>query len=349
MNSTTKTFSQYSVSVIVPIHNCQNTLKSTLDSLTSQTLKKIEIICIDDGSTDHSYDILLDYSKKYSNIKIFKTKNNGSFITRSKGISLAQGEYIGFCDADDIAEAPMYEKLYNAARNSNAELAVCAYYRKKNSDILSVEMTRPQEPYNIDHDSGWLVSINTSVWNKLIRSDIAKKHFSLKSNPRISEDALFLLSIYPNIKKICFISKPLYCYCISNSNAMKYISTEDIATIIDNWKYERTKFIQKSQENFLDIYDLAAFIHLGISIPLVMIKSNNKEFKTCISLLNYVLDSAFPRYKKSRFLSLKYVLKNREFMLLPFCAYLAKKFHLLIPLLKLYNYLTKKLNIDIKW
>ncbi len=341
--------SRYSVSIIVPIYNSQDTLKATLSSLVSQTLNDIEILCIDDGSTDNSFDIASSFSKENPKVKVYKTANNGSFLARSKGISIAQGEYIGFCDADDTAEPQMFEKLYKAAKDSNAEIASCAYYRKDGTTTSKTEMNHFQGVHCVDHRSGWLVSVNTSVWNKLIRSDIAKNHFIFNLKPRISEDALFLLSIYPNINKIVFLPEPLYNYNINNSTAMKSINSNDIKTIIESWKQERDELFRESLKSFIDIYDLAAFIHLGISLPLVLIETKSPNCKNCLKLLNAALDNYFSKYKNNRFLSFKYIFKNRNMMLLTFCAYAAKRCHILLPLLKVYYLLSSKLRFDFKW
>lgn len=349
MAPTSQTCFQYSVSIIVPVYNSQNTISTTLDSLVNQSLKNIEIICINDGSSDNSKSILSDYAKKFPQIKIINTENQGSFLARSKGIEVARGEYVGFCDADDTAELQMYEKLYNNAKKTKAEIVISAYYRKNKSNILSVEMNRNKGEFEVTHCSGWLISLNTSVWNKLIRTDIAQKHLNLTSKPRISEDALFLLSVYPNVKKVSFLPEPLYNYCANNSKAMSSLSSEEIETIIKSWKEGKSYLFHESKEDFLEIYDLAAFVHLGISIPLVLIQSGNQELQKCTVLLNKALDSCFPAYKTNRFMSLKYVLKHKSFMLLPFFAYIAKKSHILIPLLKIYNLITLKLGKNLKW
>lgn len=349
MTSTSQIPLRSNISIIVPVYNSQETLKATLDSLVDQSLKNIEIICINDGSADKSGKILNKYHKEYPQIKVVTTENQGPFSARSKGIELACGEYIGFCDADDTVDLRMYEKLYKTAHDSGSEMALCAFYRKDETNILSVEMNRNAGEFDVNYDSGWLISLNTAVWNKIIRADIAKNHLELALNPRISEDALFLLSIYPNIKKISFLSEPLYNYYINNSNAMTSVSLTDIEVIIESWKEGRSYLLQKSKESFLEVFDLAAFIHLGISIPLVLIKSNSKEFKSCTRLLNKALDSYFPKYKNNRFFSLSYILKNRSFMLLPFFAYISKKWRILMPLLKIYNQITLKLGKDLKW
>ena len=115
------------ISVIVPVFNAEKYLKMCLNSLVSQTLKNIEIICIDDGSTDNSLAILDKFKSKDDRIKIIKQKNYGVSMARNNGISEAQGEYIGFVDADDWVDKDFFEKLYNATQKYNADIATAGY------------------------------------------------------------------------------------------------------------------------------------------------------------------------------------------------------------------------------
>lgn len=343
-----KVLSPYKISVVVPVYNAQKTIALTLESLLKQTLSEIEIIVINDGSTDNSLAIASRFEKSHpKQIKVITTTNQGAYQARSAGINHAQGEYVGFCDADDTAEPEMFETLYNKIIDCNADMAVCSYYRQENEKILSTEMKYDfPEAKPVDKNAGWLVSVNTATWNKLIRTNLAKQHATLNVSPRIGEDALFLLSIYPHIRSIAFTNKPLYHYYVNNSSAMKAISKEEIHHVIQSWKQARK---QINSNDFLYIFDLAAFIHLGVSLPLVLFKSGYERAKDTYSTLLEVLDSAFSKYKRSPFLKINYVLTHRKFMVLPFFASIFTKLKLLAPLLQLYNLLTSFFGKDFKW
>ena len=111
------------VSIIVPVYNSGKYLKTCLDSLVNQTLKDIEIIAVDDCSTDNSLLILMDYAKKYHNIKVYHNRENlGQGASRNRGLDIARGEYIGFVDSDDYIRYTMYEDMYKAAVNNSAPL-----------------------------------------------------------------------------------------------------------------------------------------------------------------------------------------------------------------------------------
>ena len=111
------------VSVIIPVYNVENYLRDCLNSVVNQTLKDIEIICINDGSTDKSREILQEFADKDSRIKIIDQENKGQAAARNIGIKLAKGEFIGFVDSDDWLAADFYEKLYDSAIKFNADIA----------------------------------------------------------------------------------------------------------------------------------------------------------------------------------------------------------------------------------
>jgi colanic acid/amylovoran biosynthesis protein len=110
-------------SVIIPVYNAQSYLCECLESVINQTLKNIEIICIDDGSTDDSFFILNEYAKKDIRIRILRQENRGGGIARNAAIKIAAGEYIGFIDADDWIDTNFFETLYNQAKQNRADLA----------------------------------------------------------------------------------------------------------------------------------------------------------------------------------------------------------------------------------
>ena len=112
----------YKISVIVSIYNVENYLRECLDSLINQTLKDIEIICVNDGSIDNSLAILNEYALKDNRIKIVDKENSGYGISMNVGIEIAQGEYIGIIESDDFASPMMFENLYKLAKENNADI-----------------------------------------------------------------------------------------------------------------------------------------------------------------------------------------------------------------------------------
>lgn len=119
------------VSVIVPVYNVEKFLPRCLDSILSQSLEDIEVICVDDGSPDNSIDILRRYEARDSRVRIIRQENRGLGGARNTGLDAASGEYIGFVDSDDWIDADFYEKLYRAAVDNGADIACCSVLKHR--------------------------------------------------------------------------------------------------------------------------------------------------------------------------------------------------------------------------
>ena len=158
------------ISVIIPIYNSQNHLAKCLDSITNQSLKDIEIICIDDFSNDKSVEILNNYAIKDKRIKIIKLEENkGASYARNIGIDNAQGEYISFIDSDDYIEKNFYELLYKKAKEENADISK-GYYRYKNENkiILNINEKIKEEKSNFAFDFCSAIYKSTLIKNNHI-------------------------------------------------------------------------------------------------------------------------------------------------------------------------------------
>ena len=158
------------ISVIVPVYNVKNYLEKCLDSIINQTYKNLEIILINDGSTDESLDICYMYEKKDNRIKVYNQENHGLSYTRNRGIELARGKYIGFVDSDDVISPFMYEFLYKAINEYNSKISICDFVRFSdkptfNESYESISLTKIDaikelmiETYNFATNSHILVT-----------------------------------------------------------------------------------------------------------------------------------------------------------------------------------------------
>lgn len=122
---------QPTVSVIVPVYNVEKYLARCVDSITSQTYENLDIILVDDGSTDNSGRICGEYAKKDTRIRVIHQKNKGASAARNCGITAASGNYIGFIDSDDWIDKDMYELLVNTAIEHHADIVRCDTYHKQ--------------------------------------------------------------------------------------------------------------------------------------------------------------------------------------------------------------------------
>lgn len=125
------------ISIIIPVYNTEKYLTECLDSLINQTYKDLELIIINDGSTDNSMNIIKKYQKKYDNIKVFEQENSGQSVARNVGLKYATGDYIMFVDSDDYIELDMVEKMLLPFKKSkNLDLTFCDYYLKNNDELV---------------------------------------------------------------------------------------------------------------------------------------------------------------------------------------------------------------------
>lgn len=272
------------VSVIIPIYNGAKYLKKCLNSVIGQTLEDLEVICIDDGSVDDTYRILENYGRLYPDkVKVFHTKNQGVWKARELGIKMACGTYVGFVDCDDYIEPDMYEKMYAYAASNKAEMAITAYWRIIESDKkrkTAVEMNaRGNTVWNVDHDFYKFSFINTALWNKIILRSIAAEHIDFAAPPRVAEDALFLMSIYPYMQRIAFLETPLYRYYVRSGTAMSYVDIKEVENVFENFSIMKnyiTKFTEKKE--WEDTFEIVSYIHLGASLLLRCRVSESSQY-----------------------------------------------------------------------
>ena len=131
------------VSVIIPVHNDAPYLIKCLNSVANQTLEDIEIICVNDGSTDNSLDILNEYASKDSRFKIINQENAGAAVARNKGIEIATGDYLSILDADDFFENNMLEYMYYTAKTEQSDVVICGFYLYDNRSREDIQIEYP--------------------------------------------------------------------------------------------------------------------------------------------------------------------------------------------------------------
>lgn len=285
------------VSVIVPVYNTENYLRKCLDSLVNQTLKDIEIIVVNDGSTDNSQEIIDEYSKLNKNVKSYKKENGGLSDARNFGMKYAKGEYIGFVDSDDYIELDMYEKMYKLAKQNDSDLITCDFkWIYPDKEVID------HQDESIDKE-GLMLSIRVVACNKLIKREILTKNkIEFKKGLRY-EDVLFTYMILPNIDKISYLAEPLYNYIqrkdsISNNQTEK---VRDIFVIFDEIeKYYKKHDIYEQNKEIIEYLHIRYF--LGSSF-LRIIKVEDKKLRKSILNENWdILNKEYPTWKKNKYL-----------------------------------------------
>lgn len=225
------------VSIIVPVFNTSKYLRQCLDSIINQTLRDIEVICVDDGSNDNSLDILKEYQQHDSRIKVLTQKHKRQGAARNYGISIATGEYIGFVDSDDWCESDMFEKLYKRAKETDSDITMCAVttFNDNNSNEYSKSNTYanldifPKEFFNKVFSPtdtlDFFMDICVYPPNKIIRRKlIDSNNIKFPENIDHYEDRIFSFDVWLSAKKISLIKHFGYYYRMYSDTSVSYTS-----------------------------------------------------------------------------------------------------------------------------
>ena len=211
MNST-----DVKVSVVMPIYNAYDYLRPAIDSIICQTLGEIELICVDDGSTDQSLDIIRQYQKKDARIRIVTQTNAGPAVARNNGIRRARGEYIAFLDADDFYDPTLLETLYVRAKEEDLDIAIAEYdiYHSQKATFAAAKKSPHHDVLaggkvtsKNEHPNVIFSVTNGAAWNKLFRlSFILDNGLLFPTDMRVFEDVYFVLgalSLAERVQLVC--------------------------------------------------------------------------------------------------------------------------------------------------
>lgn len=289
-----------SVSVIMPVYNSSSFLNKSIESVENQTLNDIEIICVDDGSTDDSLDILNELNNKYENIKIICQENSGPGIARNNGIKNAQGEYIAFLDSDDIfLDDDALEKMYNLGKSKNSDL-ICANLKRINQDytidthydfLNSRFMYFYKEDILKSEDYG----IPFAFYRNLFKRSFLEKNGIDFPDLRFGEDPVFMVNVLVNVNE--FLALPLDLYGYNHS-------------IGGGVNEKITNFEKKNEyiKHFKDIFDILKRHKLNSIFSIY-----KKEFIDYLFYSNNIHDSEIRRIVKDLFSNYKEYFDEDEY------------------------------------
>lgn len=228
------------ISVIVPVYNCEKYLQRCLDSLINQTFKDIEIIAVNDGSTDNSGIILEEYGLKDNRIKIINKENGGLSSARNIGLENVTSEFITFVDSDDWFELNALEKAYNEMKD---DIDIVCFYsniikdgvEKDNIDIIKAEKYHKIKYTGLkDVDDDIVKETTVTCWNKLFRKSILDKYKINFPQGRLFEDNPFTYSYLTHCKKAFYIGECLHNYVQRPNSIMDKLRACKLDAVIDN-------------------------------------------------------------------------------------------------------------------
>lgn len=314
------------VSIIVPVYNAENYLKECLDSILIQTYDNLEIVLLDDGSTDSSGKICDEYESKDRRIKVLHTDNHGIATARNTGISIATGEYICFVDSDDIVAPTYVQALYETAAKNDASLVACSYINfDDGGDVPEVDSETPhrelvvteKEMEDDDFAAKYTVKIVIPI-NKIYKKTLFEK--VKYPQGKIHEDAYVYHRLLHEAGRMILISDPLYFYRIRKDSithsSFKIKELEDsMGAVIDRIDFYNELGKQRLVEIAIDGY--LYFLWRNIDI---MKKEAVKDYKKLIKPYILILRDKLRLLKASKDYPLKKLLK------MYYIAYLKRDF-----------------------
>lgn len=254
------------VTVCVPVYNNEEYVGQCLDSIINQTLKDIEIICVDDGSTDRSLDVLREYAQRDERIKVYAQEvNKGVGAARNLAIAKATGEFMSFIDSDDFIALDMYEKLYTRAKERGADIAMCDVYLY--SDGGRVNKRKWFTPIEGKATPETLYK-NTQPTNKIVTLDlIRQEQFGFLEG---NSDGVYVdLMVAAN--QITSVHEQMYTYRIRANSLSSDFRVKNILESVAS-----CELLIKNCKNYKEYYEFK-LIEALLQLLMVSIKENNKE------------------------------------------------------------------------
>ena len=287
------------VSVIIPVYNTEDYLKECIESLVNQTLREIEILIVNDGSTDSSLEIMKEFKNKYPNIiKIFDKVNGGQASARNYALSFAQGEYLGFVDSDDWVDSTMYEEMYEKAEKEDADIVICDMVDHFPDRTVCYPSSRFENKFKV----------TPSACNKLFKRSLVKE--DVFPVGLWYEDFEFTTMQLMKTDCISVIYKGLYhCHCrevstMYNNNSEK---NQDILVVLEHL----VEYVEKNgwYEKYKNVLEYLYIDHVLITSINRVQKQTNEKKKIVINNLrkevlkkynSFYRDDAFREMPKKR-------------------------------------------------
>lgn len=261
------------ISIVIPVYNAATYLRDTLNSIVNQSYTNVEIIIVNDGSTDKSSEICHEYAKIYQNIMVYDRENNGVSASRNYGIEKSNGDYIWFMDSDDILEEDALLYAVEQQEKYNADVVIGGMnlcYLDKNIKIpkqIERDIALDEVDFKYQYDKLFFLNYISPLWNKLIRKKIINDN-GLKLNESLCmyEDYVFCMDVLLKSKKIICLSKIFYNYQIRRNESLSRKYRENVLKMFDTlenkiseYKCEIVKINKNAKYEFDNLIIYIAF------------------------------------------------------------------------------------------
>lgn len=293
------------ISVIIPAYNVEAYIRRCLDSLVNQTYENIEIIVVNDGSTDRTEEIVKEYEEREpEKVRLFSQENKGQAEARNFGLTKARGEYIGFVDSDDFVSTKMYELMYQEAEENGCDLVTCGYY---GCDDVTGEITVYQTGYRGEfnrsiYENPLILRVNSPYpWNKLYRKELLERSGFHFQKGIIFEDLCAVFPLFMDARKVGRVHEKLYYYIKGRKGGTISTFNERHGQIIDALQIMNEAYLEKGMfEKFYDILLFFNIRHIYARFD-EMKKYENEQFKQQFTARAYaLLDKYFPGWRDSK-------------------------------------------------
>lgn len=300
------------LSIVVPVYNAEKYIARCIESLLGQNYSNVEVVLVNDSSTDNSAEVIQHYVEKDSRVKLYTKNNEGAGIARSYGIQKASGELIGFCDADDYVAVDMFEKLIKALNDKDCDIAYCLHVDDPNPPKITgkIEMFEEDDIWNLmlgevgtRPEDELEVLYGSSIWRGVFKKSIIDENNISFMSERVigSEDLIFNLEYLKFCKKAVYLMDEMYHRCLNDesmTHSKKYFEIDREIKLYDKID-EVLSSVNKGEYQL----ELDRFLIKRIRASLVCIckgcdKDNKKE---TLSELKAVLDNDLLRTVLKRY------------------------------------------------
>ena len=297
----------FKVSVIIPVYNTDKYLEACLDSVFGQTLKELEVILVNDGSTDASLKIMEKYQMEYPDrVKLLSQENAGQAVARNRAIPLCTGEYIGFVDSDDYIEPEMYERMYQKAKEADADYVECDYVNVKVNDYGEQERisdygSRVRE-YTCKEDM--FIAPMLAPWNKIYRRSLLQESDVRFPEGYIYEDTAFCLKAISLVQRFAFVPEKFVVHFFRGGSTMNVNKSRRVSNIFPVLK-DVIEFYQKHEfyETFCSEleYEIVKILLCSSMMRISEIPDKTLRKQYCKDTWT-MIQECFPDYKKNAYL-----------------------------------------------
>lgn len=308
------------VSVIIPVYNAEKYLNQCISSIANQTMQDIEIIAINDGSTDNSLNVLDELSQRYKGkLKVYTKENSGAGSARNIGIENASGEFIKFVDADDYLEVDILEKMYTIAKKYNVSLVRGNYQTIlgpiKMEDKCSWSDIRGSQMVDLSQHKDYIVTETPGIGNKLISRDlIGNLRFPEKTK---WEDLAVIPVVIASSEKLFHMDEPVYNYRVNMNTTIKDFINKmpnilDVIKCVENIEHQME--VRGLSDEYKSQIESLYILHTLYRVENAMLWVNfpHKKKEIVISSLLGILDAKYPDWQENKIIEL-YKFKNGLF------------------------------------